>query len=370
MTPGKLADERAEIAAQLRAAIGGDDWNEKQFNSLALALFAHQYEHMAAYGRLCDSRGISPATLRQWRQIPAVPTTLFKQTSLACGPPEQIAAVFSTSGTSEGPAKGKSHFSLDGLALMRKSILVNARKMLFPDIDKMHILVLAPSPELAPQMIMAWGMARLLEQWGTDESRFLVNKDGLDVPTLMSLLRRFSKASEPVTLIGASFGFVNLLEALKAKELSFSLPAGSRIMDAGGYKGRSRELTRAELEQLFLDGFGVPSHQAVNLLGMTELASQFYDNSLVRSAGDGVGLQNPEWTRTRVVDPMTGEEMPAGEEGVLCHMDLANLDTPMHVLTDDLGVAGNDRFKVQGRLNADDSRGCSLTVDELTRSRP
>lgn len=365
-----LAPVRAGLGARLRKAMKSEDWGEEEFNRRALELFSYQYDQMQAYRSLCDTRGATPATLTEWAEIPAVPTSLFKGTRLACGPPAEIASVFSTSGTSDALAKGKSHFSLDGLTLMRQSIITNARRMLFPDVKRIHILVLAPSPELAPQMIMAWGMARLLEEWGTKESRFLVSKDGLDIPSLMRLLRQFSAAGEPVTLIGASFGFVNLLEALKAKEISFKLPEGSRIMDAGGYKGRSRELARAELEQLFLDGFGVPSNQAVNLLGMTELASQFYDNSLIVSAGEGVGLKNPPWTRTRVVDPLTLEEVPTGEQGVLCHMDLANLDTPMHVLTDDLGVAGKDGFRVLGRLSADDSRGCSLTVDELTRSRP
>ena len=369
MSESNLPRDRAALKQRLHEAIGAQDWDDRKFTSLALELFAHQYEYMEPYRRLCNARRTTPDTVTEWVKIPPVPTTLFKQTRLACGPPEQIAAVFTTSGTSEGLAKGKSHFSAGGLELMKQSILTNASKMLFPDVGEMHILVLAPSTELAPQMIMAWGMARLVEHWGTDQSGFLVGKEGLQVPRLLELLARFSKAGEPVTLIGASFGFVNLLEALRAKGVSFSLPEGSRIMDAGGYKGRSRTLTRQELEQWFMDGFAVPSHRAVNLLGMTELASQFYDNSLVRHAGEGVGVKNPPWTRTRVVDPMSMEEMPAGEEGVLCHMDLANLDTPVHVLTDDLGVAGEDGFKVLGRLSADDSRGCSLTVDELTRSK-
>jgi hypothetical protein len=54
------------------------------------------------------------------------------------------------------------------------------------------------------------------------------------------------------------------------------------------------------------------------MYGMTELSSQFYD------AGNAVTpavKRAPHWVRSRVVDPMTGREMPVGERGVLVHCD-------------------------------------------------
>ncbi|MBM4352442.1 MAG: long-chain fatty acid--CoA ligase [Deltaproteobacteria bacterium] len=377
--PGKPTGGRvrpAGLAGILGEAIEAPEGylDEKQFDGLALRLFAHQYEAMPAYRALCNARGGMPETVRGWRAIPAVSTSLFRTTAFFAGSDDAVAAVFATSGTTGGETnRGRSHFSTPGLELMEAGIVVNARRMLFPDIDRSHILVLAPSPELAPQMIMAWGMDRLIRHFGTPESRFLIGRSGLDVPLLVDLLGRFSKGTTPVTLIGASFGFVNLIEGFRSKGIAFALPPGSRTMDAGGFKGKSRVLTRAELRTWISETFGIADGHAVNLLGMTELASQFYDDGVEATVAGRVpcGLkQNPPWTRTRAVDPLTLEDVPAGSDGVLLHLDLANLDTPMAVLTDDLGVCRPDGFEVLGRLSSDDSRGCSLTIDELTRSRP
>lgn len=339
------------------------------FNDIALALFEHQYRHMQPYRNLCDATGAVPGKVRHWRSIPPVITSAFRVRRMFCGPPGDIEHEFSTSGTTGSASRGRSCFSPDGLELMKVSIETNARKMIFHGPDRVHILVLAPSPAIAPQMIMAWGMARLIELFGTPRSGFLFGPDGLDTAGLVEKLRRFEKADEKVVLIGASFGFVNLLEGFAARGVVFSLPPGSRTMDAGGYKGKSREVGRKELEEMILRGLGVEPASAVNLLGMTELASQFYDDTIEKSVSGGSpsGLkQNPPWTRTRAVDPVTLEDVPGREPGALLHLDLANLDIPMCVLTDDGGRVLDGGFEITGRLSEDGSRGCSLTIDELS----
>jgi hypothetical protein len=367
--------ERKDLAETLRRAmkLGGELLDDGLFTRLAVSLFRHQHEHLGPYRRLCERRGVAPGQVTDYRAIPAVPTTAFKELALFAGPESEVAQVFSTSGTSGGDRKGRSFFSRAGLDLMEHSIRINAARMLFPDCRRMPILVLAPPPELAPQMIMAWGMARLIRHFGTRDSAFLIGRQGLDEAGLAARLRHSQDSNEPVTLIGASFGFVNLLERMRDRKTRFQLPPGSRLMDAGGYKGKSRTLARNELEEWIAEGFGIGPDRHVNLLGMTELASQLYDDTLEMSAQGkrpSRKKKNPPWTRTRVVDPETLADVPAGEPGVLLHLDLANLDTPMAVLTDDVGVADPAGFEILGRAAADDSRGCSLTVDELMRRRP
>lgn len=358
------------LAARLAAAVEEpvDWWTEERFNELALALFRHQHDNISAYRRLCETRRVHHDRVSDWRDIPAVPTSAFKQMELFAG--EKVANVFTTSGTTGGEgASGRSCFSQANLDLMETSTLINARRMLFPDKDRIHILVLAPSPELAPQMIMAWGMNRLIRHFGTDDSGFLVGPQGLDAPGLIKRLNDFSDRNEPVTIIGASFGFVNLLKGLSDKNISFSLPRGSRTMDAGGYKGRSEAWTRSDLEDALSACFGLDDGHMVNLMGMTELASQIYGDNLTATLAGAApsGLKiPPPWLRSRVVDPLDMTDLPRGEEGVLLHLDLANLDTPAAVLTDDLGVSRPGGFEILGRLKDDGGRGCSLTVDEMT----
>ena len=110
---------------------------------------------------------------------------------------------------------------------------------------------------------------------------------------------------------------------------------------------------------------GVPPQRAVNLLGLTELASQFYDGVLAQGAASPRRKQGAPWTRTTVVAPDTVAPVEHGERGLLVHVDLANLERPAFVRTDDLGVADADGFHVLGRASGAESRGCSLSVEEL-----
>ena len=332
------------------------------FNALALGVFAHQYEHIEAVRRLADLTGRTPGTIEQWTDIPPVPARAFKRYRLFTA--ADIAHTFTSSGTS-GAVRSEAHFSKAGLELMTASIIHNAQQFFLPDGRATVILVLAPSPELAPGMIMAWGMRRLIEHFGRSGSRFLVTPDGLDRKALMETLGTCTESQIPVTLIGASFGFVHLLDGLTANTTRFQLPGGSRLMDAGGFKGRSRVVERSELDAAIHDRLGIPPHRSVNLLGMTELASQFYDGVMVQGSARYRSKQNAPWTRTQVLDPRTMQPAKHGEPGLLCHWDLANVERPMVILTDDLGATEPTGWHVLGRARGAESKGCSLTIDDM-----
>jgi hypothetical protein len=66
-----------------------------------------------------------------------------------------------------------------------------------------------------------------------------------------------------------------------------------------------------------------------------------------------------------VLDPNTLLPLPTGEPGLLCHYDLANAGSVMAVLTEDMGIAVDDGFRVLGRVQGAELRGCSLAMDYL-----
>ncbi len=78
----------------------------------------------------------------------------------------------------------------------------------------------------------------------------------------------------------------------------------------------------------------------------------------------------PPWVRTRVVDAETLDPVSDGSIGLLLHLDLANLDSVMAILTEDLGVAGQGGFEILGRAAGAELRGCSMAMDQwLTAQR-
>src|SRR6188474_2383536 len=74
------------------------------FEELALAAFAFQFERVEPYRTLCDGRGVSPATVRDWREVPAVPALAMKRLALHADEPLQV---FRSSGTASVAAAGK-----------------------------------------------------------------------------------------------------------------------------------------------------------------------------------------------------------------------------------------------------------------------
>jgi len=348
---------------------GVDHRDEKGFNTLALRAFELQYNQIPVYQKYCQRRGISPQGISSWDQIPALPTDAFKEIDFSLLP-NQTVRTFMTSGTSNIREQGKIPYDEGGLNLMDATIKTAASAMLFPDEIRPVLLVLAPPPEIAPHMVMVYGMNRLIEYFGLPQSRFLIEEIGFDIKSLIQSLQTAEDKGTPVAICGGSFGFVNFFDYCISKGIKFHLPVGSRCLDAGGFKGRSREVGREEFLDLCEEILGVQRGFCVNLLGMTEISSQYYDNTL-KNHLQGLVEQRaksiPPWTRVQVVDPDSLEPLPAGETGLLRHFDLANRGHICAIQTDDLGSIVPGGFEVYGRARDDGSRGCSLSIDEMTK---
>src|SRR5213083_3404801 len=91
-----------ELAAAIEAAARGVP--PPDFEPWALRVFAHQFEHNAPYRAFCVRRGVTPATVARWEDVPAVPSAAFRHADLACGAPERI---FRTSGTTRPLERGR-----------------------------------------------------------------------------------------------------------------------------------------------------------------------------------------------------------------------------------------------------------------------
>jgi hypothetical protein len=106
--------------------------------------------------------------------------------------------------------------------------------------------------------------------------------------------------------------------------------------------------------------FGVPRSECINMYGMTELSTQYYDNGNPDASSVKSG---PHWIRTRMVNPLTGAEMPRGQAGVIVHCDLAHFNCVATILTEDAGLAVDDGFILLGRVQGAEAKGCSMAVD-------
>jgi hypothetical protein len=214
-------------------------------------------------------------------------------------------------------------------------------------------------------MAIAFDMARVAESCGDPElSTAVVGPDGVDFDLLARRLDAAVAEGLPVVLVGATFAFVNICDALEAQGRSWELPPGSRMYDGGGFKGRSRVMRVDDLRAAVRRVFGIEHHG--NIFGMTELANMLYDaaDTPVGPLGERPKGSHPAGG-PKVRDPRTREHLTEGQ-GLLEVTDLSLLDRPHVLLTGDLGIAGPDGVAIAGRIAGSTSRGCSLTLDEMT----
>ena len=277
---------------------------ENDFNRLALELFALQFKANAAYRKICEARGLTPNALEHWTQIPAVPTAAFKELDLTCLAPGERTVVFHSSGTTE--QKPSRHFhSPESLKLYEASLIPWFLENVLPDfrfpISKFGLVCLTPPPALASHSSLVHMFETVRRKLGAAETEFVgkLAKDGgwtLDFDRTIASLSHHprSETRHPKLILGTAFSFVHLLDYLTEKNLRFDLPAGSRVMETGGYKNRSRLMPKTELHQLITERLGVPPSHIVCEYGMSELSSQAYGTELERRSParrDAVGVQ-------------------------------------------------------------------------------
>ena len=132
--------------------------------------------------------------------------------------------------------------------------------------------------------------------------------------SLLEFLRGARQQQEPVALLGASYGFVHLMDALAGLDEEFAcrraagcwIPAASGPLARDPDGGSSTPSSRV---------FGVAREHCLNMYGMTELSTQCYDrgNAILPSVKRGL-----HWMRTRAIDPLTGQSVPGASPASWC----------------------------------------------------
>lgn len=343
------------------------DWPRERFDALANQVFAHQYTHNRAYRTLCDNRQISPEQNPGADAIPAVPTDAFKVAHLfGDAPPTRT---FKTSGTT-GDARGCHHFRT--LDVYAASLHPTFRRFCNPGGQTLRMLILAPSPQDLEESSLSFMLGELQARWGDDKSRYFVTLDAqgqwqINVDDFAAALDQACADEATTMILGTAFAFAEVFDAHRQ---SWQLPAGSRVMETGGFKGRTRTISRSELYEAFGDRLGLRPTHCLGEYSMTELSSQTYTDALRRGDGATRRFYSPPWLQMDVVDPVTLRPLKkAGAEGLIRFFDLANIDSVSAIQTSDRGVIADDGgLTLLGRAPSAELRGCSLTIEEIVNA--
>lgn len=330
-----------------------------EFERLARAAFAYQFERIPAYRALCERAGRTPAEVASWRDVPMVPAAAFATSELATDPPREI---FRSSGTLGATRSVHRHPFPD---LYRAVVESSFPTACLPRGDRPPMLALVPPRDVAPDSSLGFMVDHVLASFGGPGSAHGFGARGVELGSCRSWLATHQRNGRPLLILATALALADLLDFLARTNLHFRLPAGSAIFETGGFKGRAREISRDELRDQAARWLGVPASAVVSEYGMTELTSQAYTRTLAGGAPDL--FVAPPWMRVRALDPLTLAELAPGESGILAIFDLANLGSAVHLLTEDLGRLEGEGFRLDGRAGEAELRGCSLLAEELGR---
>jgi hypothetical protein len=308
------------------------------FNRIALETFQFQVENCAVYNQFCKS--ILKKTPSKIEDIPFLPISFFKTHEIRTNSNKAAEHIFYSSGTT---GENRSKHLILNTYIYEESFLKTYRDNI-GNPEEQVILALLPNYIEQGNSSLVYMVDMLIKHTKSELSGFLLNN--LDI-----IEEKYTQAlstGKKIVIFGVSYALLDLAE--KKMNLSEAF-----IIETGGMKGRRKELTKEELHALLSLGLNVPFISSE--YGMTELLSQAYSNK------DGL-FKTPAWMKILIRDlndPFSYLEN--GKTGGINIIDLANLYSCSFISSQDLGKIEQDSFRIMGRFDNSDIRGCNLMIE-------
>ncbi|MCS7018715.1 MAG: acyl transferase [Cytophagales bacterium] len=309
----------------------------EHFEAMALAAFRYQAVQCKVYAQYLAALRVDVAKVHSLQQIPFMPIDFFKHHRISShGAEAQI--VFESSGTT-GSLNSR-HYIADPTFYS-----LNARRIFeyfYGNLANYHLFALLPSYLEKGNSSLVFMAEHFMQSTAKPSGFFLHNFQEL----AQTIQKTYNKGKK-IILLGVTYALLDFAE-------HFPMPLPDLIvMETGGMKGRRREIVRQEVHDQLRRAFACQVHSEY---GMTELLSQCYAiNSDV--------FQTPPQVRILLRDlndPFSPAERNIGGINVI---DLANIDSCCFIETQDIGQqVGNATFRVLGRYDNSDVRGCNLLV--------
>lgn len=311
--------------------------NEQSFEQLALEIYRYQIEHCAVYSSYVNY--LNRQDPQSILEIPFLPISLFKTNRIiAENCTEQL--LFKSSGTTDSARS--SHYIAD--PKLYKASFIRAFTHFIKNPKETVILALLPNYLEQGESSLVYMVDELMRLSNSDLSGYVLNDPWL-------LQERYVAANaegKKVVVFGVTYALLDL--ATFGVNISQAI-----IIETGGMKGKRKELPKETVHSILTNSLGVT--EIYSEYGMTEMLSQAY------SVSDQV-YKCPPWLKilTRDMnDPFTF--VLPGKTGGINVIDLANIYSCSFIATQDLGKIVDEGFKIMGRFDHSDTRGCNLMIE-------
>lgn len=315
------------------------DITSLNFNEKALELFNYQSQFNSVYKAYLDLRKISVKEIEHFTQIPFLPISFFKYHKVVNeGVKEEV--VFKSSGTT---LQTRSQHYVSDLSFYQLITEKNFN-LFYGNLNKYLIIALLPSYLENKNSSLIYMLNHFIPKTAIPSKSGFT---GMDVLSFEPMLKEAIKTNKKIIVFGVTYALIELSKILK-DDLSDII-----IIETGGMKGRGEEMLREEVHVILKEKLNVS--QVHSEYGMTELMSQAY------SFENGI-FQTPPWMKVlirEINDPFSINPKNIRSGGINV-IDLGNIDSCAFIETEDIGELHGDKFKVLGRLDNSEVRGCNM----------
>jgi phenylacetate-coenzyme A ligase PaaK-like adenylate-forming protein len=308
-----------------------------QFQDACLDLFDYQYSQNEVYKSYCEAIRVKKSNIKTIEQIPFLPISFFK-THQVIVKNKIPKIIFESSGTT-GSNTSK-HYVSDPDFYLEVATHIFCKE--FGRLEDFHFFALLPSYKERGNSSLVYMMNHFMKH--QTAQYYLYNHQELynDIKTKIA-------QKQKIVVWGVTFGLLDFFE-------TYSIDLQDNIIiETGGMKGRKQEMVREEVHELLSKASRLKNIGSE--YGMTELLSQGYAKT------NGI-FSTPTWMRVLLRDSTDPFSVNSSiKRGGINIIDLANIDSCAFIETSDLGERlPNNQFKVLGRFDNSDIRGCNLMV--------
>lgn len=311
---------------------------DNEFEALALEVFDFQYKNNEVYQSYCKL--IDKTKPSNIEEIPFLPIEFFKKHRVYSSQ-ENHEVLFKSSGTTG--ATRSTHFVAD--VKMYETVSQLAFQDYFGSLADFAIFALLPNYVEQGESSLVYMVNHFIKLSKNEDSGFYLS----DVNGLIENIKKAKEQSKKVMLFGVSYALLDLAE----KNIDLN---GVYIIETGGMKGRRKEMPKDALHDFLRNGLNIDA--IYSEYGMTELLSQAY-------CKNSEPFVSPPWMKVLIRetnDPFTFHEKNSNKTGGVSVIDLANVFSCSFIHTQDLGRYENGGFKLLGRFDHSDIRGCNQLV--------
>jgi hypothetical protein len=327
-----------DLTGMIQSLFSLQKGDEVAFDHLAMRIFRYQFEQVPVYGSFCKMLKITPDKVKNYKQIPCLPTQAFQKHLLHDQTDKDVLVFRSSSTTSQTPSVHRVNDANIYIESFTKGFTEA-----FPEWRKSYFYALLPGYLERKDSSLVYMCEHLIKN--ALGGGFYLNQ----LDELAGHMQKHEEAGELYFLLGVTYALLDFcaMHPMKIKQ--------GIIIETGGMKGKRREMCKDELHEKLSQDFG--TMRIYGEYGMTELLSQAY-------AREDKRYEPSTFMRVKTMevnDPF--RELGAGDAGMLHILDLANIHSCSFIATSDLGRVYHDgSFEVLGRLDHAELRGCNLMI--------